>query len=294
MMKVLLILSATAAALCFMSESAKAQQPDLRGDARPPATNPPPASMFQTLRDLYASGALPDDADLIGWRSGRCYHFDQPWVPFNGLLTGWPTPGPDHGPIKPTHEILHTLPVYWVGGGPAIFDQMTPQLEDLVTQYVASQAPSVAPARYDATSVYGSYVNRFDQTWVLRKVPAANFNVADGFTVDQQGPVNRGGGQAPGPVPLPQKSGQGDDQNKQGKDDQQPPPPEDFYIVGQMSRMGQVIQYCYFFKEVHTSNEQQPGQPGGGQQQPDQPGQQQPGQDQGTSSAPPTPKYGKQ
>jgi len=248
MMKILVILSATAAALCFMIESAKAQ----------PAPRPQP--MYTTLRQLFEEGALPEDVDLIGWRTGRCYHWDQPWTPWNGLLTGWTTPGPDHGPMKPTPEILRTLPVYWVNGGPAIFDQMTPQLEDMVTQFISSQAPMVAPARYDANSVYGAYVNRYDQAWVLRKIPAASFRLANALLEDQ-GPVDRGGRQggppqpAPGPQPLPQNPNGDDDKGKQDDPGQQPIP-SDFYIVGQMSRNGQVIQYCYFFKEVHADSEQ--------------------------------------
>lgn len=244
-MKILTILLVTALALGMTTESASAQP------------SPRPQAMYQTLRQLFDEGTLPDDADLTGWRSGRCYHWDQPSTPWNGLITGWTTPGPDHGPIKPSPSILRTLPVYWVNGGPAIFDQMTPQLEDMVTQFVSSQAPMIAPARYDANSVYGSYVNRYDQTWVLRKVAASQFTLASGF-VDDQGPVNRGSTRlpAPGPQPLPQNP-PGDDKNKQGDQDQQPQPaPDAFYIVGQMSRNGSVIQYCYFFKEVHQTSAQ--------------------------------------
>lgn len=126
-------------------------------------------SIFNQLQEMFETGSLPEQGDLVGWRSGRCYHAEQPSTPFNGLLAGWLTSGPDNGPIGPNKDFLHTLPVFWRNGAPNIFDEPTKEVEAKVTRFIDSQRPSVATVENYRGSAYGSYRHSPDTPWVMRK-----------------------------------------------------------------------------------------------------------------------------
>ena len=127
------------------------------------------SSLFDQLHDLFETGTQPEIADLAGWRSGRCYHADSRSVPYNSLLAGWTVSGPDHGPIAPPDLSLSTLPVHWQNGAPGAFDELTPDIEASVGQFIESQKPGVACSVFDRGSVYGSYRQSPGTPWIMRK-----------------------------------------------------------------------------------------------------------------------------
>jgi hypothetical protein len=188
-------------------------------------------AVFDQLRGLFSTGVLPVEADLAGWRTGRCYHADQPFRPHNGLMVGWFTQGPDHGPIGRGAQTLRTLPVYWANGAPGIFDEPSPQVIHSVERFLDHEAPLVARAQYDERTVYGTYVDRFEQQWALRK--ATSTFLHSPLTQPSNEPI-------PGPNPEPQPEPQ----------PEPTPGPTQDYIVARMTRNGYVVQYCYYFKVI--------------------------------------------
>lgn len=126
-------------------------------------------TVFEQLQSLYQSGTQPEVSDLVGWRSGRCYHPEQPSTPYNGMLAGWTTPGPDHGPIQQKNDILSIYPVYWKNGAPGVFDDLSPDVAQNVADFVNFQKPGVAAAIWANNSVYGGFRQNYSTSWAVRK-----------------------------------------------------------------------------------------------------------------------------
>jgi hypothetical protein len=129
----------------------------------------PSSSLFDQLHDLFNSGTQPIDADLLGWRTGRCYRAEQPSLPINSMLAGWSISGANHGPIAPPDEILYTMPVHWQNGAAGAFDDLTPEIEASVGNFIESQKPGISAAVYDHGSIYGSFFQSPGTPWILRK-----------------------------------------------------------------------------------------------------------------------------
>ncbi len=188
-------------------------------------------TVFEQLRGLFETGSMPADTDLVGWRTGRCYHADTPHRPRNGMIAGWLTQGPDHGPIGRGTQTLRTLPVYWANGAPGIFDEPSPQVVQSVENFLDREAPLVARAQYDERTVYGTYIDRFEQQWAMRK--STSFQL----TQPRPGPTTQPT-EEPVPEPMP------------GPTPEPTPGPTQDYIVARMTRNGYVVQYCYYFKVI--------------------------------------------
>ena len=88
-------------------------------------------SYFDQLTKLYDSAQLPQEADLVGWRSGRCFYPHEPNEPKNHLLVGAIEESKerrdDLGPLFPSviHRELKVMEMGSLTKGADYFDDLS-------------------------------------------------------------------------------------------------------------------------------------------------------------------------